>query len=68
MKEITISRAVYHEKLYANGDISFSRRISEQFTALQVCCGGYCVYNCILPPFPSTSPLVDWKAAYVSDI
>lgn len=40
MKEITISRAIYQEKLYANGDISSSHWISEHFTALRIHCGG----------------------------
>lgn len=40
MKEITISGAIYQEKLYANGDISFSPRISEHFSALQIHSGG----------------------------
>lgn len=39
MKAITISHAIYQEKLYANGDISSSHQISERF-ALQLHCAG----------------------------
>lgn len=36
MKDITISCAIYQEKLYANGDISSSHWVSEHFAALQI--------------------------------
>lgn len=62
VKEITISCAVYHEKLHANGDIS---SLIESVTIFLLCTSNLVSYTfTIITSFPSASPVADWKAEF----